>query len=174
MASATDTQSFDRTLHQPPRIDKNGYIKDTSFKKVLGKNALEVEESLKVPDWWGGKGNPNARKTMTDLSAHRHNQRVPDISYDLDGDGLVGNRDYVLAKLFDKDGDGKLNASERRNAMEAIKGVSALTEFGNVTDCHCRESKASLHGASSSQVTIGGLGFFRNADRSWMQRTSLS
>lgn len=25
------------------------------------------------------------------------------------GDGIVGGRDYVIAKLFDKDKDGKLN-----------------------------------------------------------------
>ena len=49
---------------------------------------------------------------------------MPDISYDLDGDGYVGNRDYVIAKVFDKDGDGKLNESERKNALDAIKNVS--------------------------------------------------
>jgi len=49
---------------------------------------------------------------------------VPDISFDLDGDGIVGNRDLVISKLFDKDGDGRLNASERRNADAAIKNVS--------------------------------------------------
>ena len=44
-----------------------------------------------------------------------------DLSYDLDGDGIVGNRDLVLSKIFDKDKDGKLNAEERRNADEAIR-----------------------------------------------------
>jgi hypothetical protein len=33
----------------------------------------------------------------------------PDISYDLDGDGIVGGRDLVVAKAFDKDKDGKLD-----------------------------------------------------------------
>jgi len=55
----------------------------------------------------------------------RQTQRMPDISFDLDNDGYVGNKDFVLAKLFDKDGDGKLNASERKNAEEAIKAVSS-------------------------------------------------
>ena len=49
------------------------------------------------------------------------------MSYDLDGDGVVGNRDYVLAKLFDKDQDGKLNQQERKNAEDAIKQVSKVT-----------------------------------------------
>jgi Ca2+-binding EF-hand superfamily protein len=45
---------------------------------------------------------------------------IPHISYDLDGDGYVGGRDLVMAKHFDKDGDGKLNEVERSNAMKAL------------------------------------------------------
>lgn len=46
------------------------------------------------------------------------------MSFDLDGDGYVGNKDFVLSKIFDKDGDGKLNEQERKNADEALKAVS--------------------------------------------------
>ena len=46
------------------------------------------------------------------------------MSFDLDGDGIVGNRDLVISKLFDKDQDGKLNAAERAAADEAIRNVS--------------------------------------------------
>jgi hypothetical protein len=42
----------------------------------------------------------------------------------------VGNRDYVISKLFDKDGDGKLNAEERRAAEEAIRNVSLILIVG--------------------------------------------
>jgi hypothetical protein len=38
----------------------------------------------------------------------------------LDGDGFVGGRDYVIAKQFDKDNDGRLNTLEKKNALEAI------------------------------------------------------
>jgi len=78
-----------------------------------------------VPNWWGGQKTSHPRKTKTELLAMRQTQRMPDISFDLDNDGYVGNKDFVLAKLFDKDGDGKLNASERKNAEEAIKAVSS-------------------------------------------------
>ena len=54
----------------------------------------------------------------------RREMGKPDLSYDLDGDGVVGNRDFVLAKIFDKDQDGKLNQQERKQAEEAIKAVS--------------------------------------------------
>lgn len=42
----------------------------------------------------------------------------------------MGNRDYVISKLFDKDGDGKLNAEERRAAEEAIRNVSLILIVG--------------------------------------------
>ena len=46
---------------------------------------------------------------------------MPHISYDLDGDGQVGGRDYVIAKHFDKDGDGRLNTAEKQSAMKALE-----------------------------------------------------
>ena len=42
----------------------------------------------------------------------------------MDGDGFVGGRDFVISKIFDKDGDGKLNAEERKAADEAVRNVS--------------------------------------------------
>jgi len=35
----------------------------------------------------------------------------------------VGGRDYVIAKQFDLDQDGKLNDQEKKNALEALKKV---------------------------------------------------
>lgn len=58
---------------------------------------------------------------MSELKNNRKTGSLYDLSYDLDGDGVVGNRDLVLSKLFDKDKDGRLNAEERRNAEEAIR-----------------------------------------------------
>lgn len=66
------------------------------------------------------------KKTKTKLGENRRNERIPHISYDLDGDGYVGGKDYVVAKQFDKDGDGKLNAEERKNAIEALKNVGEI------------------------------------------------
>ena len=48
--------------------------------------------------------------TKTKLKAKQRAEFIPDLSYDLDGDGVVGNRDLVISKLHDKDKDGKLNA----------------------------------------------------------------
>jgi len=58
--------------------------------------------------------------TRTKLLENRKLNKIPDISYDLDRDGFVGGKDYVLAKLFDLDGDGKLNEKEKKNAYDQI------------------------------------------------------
>jgi hypothetical protein len=60
------------------------------------------------------------------LIEKRKTMNIPHISYDLDGDGFVGGRDYVIAKQFDKDQDGGLNTTEKKNALDAIKTVSIL------------------------------------------------
>jgi hypothetical protein len=49
------------------------------------------------------------KKSRTKLIEQRRIEKIPHQSYDLDGDGYVGGRDYVIAKQFDKDGDGRLN-----------------------------------------------------------------
>lgn len=38
----------------------------------------------------------------------------------------MGGRDYVIAKIFDQDMDGRLNTSEKAKAMEAVKNVRIL------------------------------------------------
>ena len=64
------------------------------------------------------------KKYRSKLIEQRRTEKIPHLSYDLDGDGIVGNRDYVIAKHFDKDQDGILNEQERKNALEAVKNVN--------------------------------------------------
>lgn len=123
------SQSFDRSMHQPFRLDNKGFNNDVGQKDWAKGNqniGFGASEEVKIPTWWqkGEKANPN--RTFTDMQRNRRKEFVPDISFDLDGDGQVGNRDLVLSKLFDKDGDGKLNAQERKNAEDAIRNVSNL------------------------------------------------
>ena len=87
-------------------------------------NKLNSTEEAKIPSWWKRGEKTNPHQTNTELQQNRRKEFIPDISFDLDGDGIVGNRDLVIGKLFDKDGDGRLNTGERSNAMEAIRNVS--------------------------------------------------
>ena len=54
----------------------------------------------------------------------RRKENVPDVSYDLDGDGLVGGRDYVIARKFDTGFKNYLTNDEREKAFEALRNVS--------------------------------------------------
>ena len=51
----------------------------------------------------------------------RKKEALPDISYDLDGDGLVNGKDYVLARRFDQGLKNYLSDQEREDAIKAIK-----------------------------------------------------
>ena len=45
-----------------------------------------------------------------------------DPSFDLDGDGAVSMREFLIATRFDKNQDGRLDSRERAACMEALKG----------------------------------------------------
>ena len=76
-----------------------------------------MDSPRKIPSDWT---NIPKASTRTEMYEQRRRDNLPDISYDLDGDGVVGSKDYYLGKRFDIDGDGKLNALEKTTALEAI------------------------------------------------------
>ena len=112
--------TFNPLTHIPPSYDLYGHQIPINRNKVQY-NILSEKEDIKTP--WDST-NPLSQSTpmtRTKLLEQRKKENIPDISYDLDGDGYVGGRDYVLSKRFDVDGDGKLNEIEKKNALEAIK-----------------------------------------------------
>ena len=54
------------------------------------------------------------KMTFTKLKDFRKAEYLPDISYDLDGDGFVGGRDYVVARRFDEGFKNYLTDSEKK------------------------------------------------------------
>jgi hypothetical protein len=64
------------------------------------------------------------KKTRTKMLETRKKEILPDISYDLDGDGFVGGHDYVVARRFDVGFKNSLTKEEREKAIEAVKNVS--------------------------------------------------
>ena len=59
----------------------------------------------------------------------RRKEAIPDNSYDLDGDGLVSGKDYVIARKFDKGFKNYLTPDERQEAFDALKTVSFTLLF---------------------------------------------
>jgi len=83
----------------------------TSFKDKSG----YVEQE--IPHHWE---KPVNIRTRTELVAARRAEKHPDISFDVDGDGVVGQRDYFVGKHFDRDHDGHLNDEEKAAAVQAL------------------------------------------------------
>ena len=63
---------------------------------------------------------PKENYTQKKLLEERKTIDMPDPSFDLNGDGIVSSKEYVIAKRFDQDRDGKLNSKERKNAIKAL------------------------------------------------------
>jgi hypothetical protein len=59
--------------------------------------------------------------TRAELMQARKRARVPDGSYDFDGDGAVGQLDHFIGRCFDGDNDGRLTTGERRQAEQALQ-----------------------------------------------------
>jgi hypothetical protein len=92
------------------------------------KNKEEYLRVKPLPEW-------NKRvehRTRSELMQARKAERIPDMSYDLDGDGVVGQKDYFLSKFFDKDHKDMLHPHEREKAIQALKdGFQDRFQFGH-------------------------------------------
>jgi len=60
-------------------------------------------------------------RTLTELKAKRRAERLPDATFDIDGDGVVGPTDYFVAKTFAKDQANRLDTAERGKVVEALE-----------------------------------------------------
>jgi hypothetical protein len=82
---------------------------------------------------------PQAVRSRSELQQARHRGRVPDRSYDFDGDGVVGNMDMFIGRQFNKDCSGRLTTAEKRQAEAALangfmdKYVQGLDQTGDAT-----------------------------------------
>lgn len=116
-----ETPGFNPLTHQPPKYDIYGVQKPQPYLPPnMRYNILAEKEKLRIP-WETSNNTSSTPMTRTKLLEQRRKARIPDISYDLDNDGYVGGKDFVLSKIYDVDGDGKLNEQEKKNAYEGIK-----------------------------------------------------
>ena len=105
-------------IHVPPAYDLFGYLKPEHKRR----NQLHLlEQKVNVPiNWATTRTNESGAASRQELISIRKSTRIPDISYDLDKDGYVSDKDYFISKLYDKDNDGKLNEVERKAALDGI------------------------------------------------------
>ena len=110
---------FNPMTHIPPKYNIYGYLLPLN-KRKQDMSILNKINNIKMP-WCEINSNKSGVKTQIELIKKRKKETIPDISYDLDKDGYVGGQDYVIAKRYDIDCDGKLNEKEKKAAYEGIK-----------------------------------------------------
>jgi len=81
------------------------------------KSMREKFKSIQPSDTTGDFSRIPKKMTRTELLENRRKEAIPDLSYDLDGDGYVGGRDYVVARRFDKDLKNYLTNEEKSSAL---------------------------------------------------------
>ena len=103
----------------------------TIVKRILIDFHLDIPPDWSAQDMSVDKVKLGTSKTLTALKAARKSANVADPSFDLDGDGAVGIRDYFVASRFDKDRDGKLDEQERATCVKALEdGYEKRFKFG--------------------------------------------
>ena len=151
--------SFNAHTHVPPAYDIAGYLKPEYKRRCQFESLNNNDES--IPSEWIHRTNESGVATRSELLHKRKVESLPDKSYDLDGDGVVGGRDMVIAKLYDKDGDGKLNEVERKEALDGIKRGVEGNYVWNVTRAHYNgggSSSGNEKGRRVKSASNGGKG----------------
>ena len=110
--------AFNPVHHQKPLFKTNGTEVDCYY-KLNSKNIIAEQESLKVPKHW--KESINHLRTNTELTRKRREAKLPDPSFDLNGDGTVSAKEYAISKMFDLDFDGKLSPEEKVFCLKRLK-----------------------------------------------------
>ena len=91
---------------------------------------VAADEPPDVPRYYNAQGRPlmpehwrhrPRHATRTALLQERRRAEMPDLSYDIDGDGVVSSLDYFVARTMDVDKDGRLTAAERREAWQRLQ-----------------------------------------------------
>ena len=100
--------------------------------KFLGAQEVELGgysermQGTAIPHGWDKEV---AVKTRSELLARRRQSFIPDISFDLDGDGIVSREDWTASIKADRDRDGRLNTAERAHAEAIVKGKAPFDLF---------------------------------------------
>jgi hypothetical protein len=104
-------------------IDGPQHYREPFKDKGAHANVTERREWSRTPKY-------NSRSEM---NSRRRAERHPDLSFDIDGDGVVSSTDYFIAKHFSREQDRlRLSTAERKQAVAALEsGFLDQYSFGH-------------------------------------------
>jgi hypothetical protein len=107
--------SFKPLHHHLPQFKTTGEEMGI-YHKLDVKNIMNEKD--KIPSKW--KTIPKA-STKTKLARMRKEEKIPDITFDLNGDGFVSPHEYAIAKMFDFNLNNKLDTPEKAYCLKKLK-----------------------------------------------------
>ena len=110
--------AFKPLHHHLPQFKTDG-TETEIFHQLDVKNILKDKDKIKIPSKW--KSKKDHVRTNTHLARIRKQERIPDTSFDLNGDGTVSPHEYAIAKMFDFDFDDKLSPEEKAYWIKRLK-----------------------------------------------------
>lgn len=110
---------------------------------LLNLDNLQIKKSKTAPPWMAARLKPGAYagrdgwvpspkyKTRSEMNKARHDSLQADPTFDIDGDGVVSNEDFMLASRFDVDKDGTIDNDEKIELRKSMvqTTVNKFREF---------------------------------------------
>jgi len=116
---AMSPRTYDQTLKGAPKEFKGAQEVDkgTYERGLFGRS---------VPGGWDHAPAISSRAAML---AKRRADRIPSMTFDLDGDGCVSKEDYTISLRNDRDNDGRLDTPERAQALREVEAGKPAAKF---------------------------------------------
>lgn len=99
-------------FHVPPVLNNKGFEK--RIHKPIANMAVDRLQDVNMPGQW--RHSPRFH-TRTDMREARASEMRPHASYDVDGDGFVGQNDYSISLKHDLGQQGMLTGGQRDSAI---------------------------------------------------------
>jgi len=98
--------------HVPPVLDQNGF--ELNVHTVVANRYVDRLYGVQLPDKW--QQTPRF-STRSELRQSRAATMLPHVSFDVDGDGFVGQQDFKIGKKHDLGSEGQLTGGQRDSAI---------------------------------------------------------
>jgi len=98
--------------HTPPVVDQHGF--EMHVHSAVANRFVDKLHGVRMPQSW--EQAPRAA-TNSELREQRAASMRPHASYDVDGDGFVGQHDYAISKRHDVAASGMLSGGQRDSAI---------------------------------------------------------
>lgn len=154
--------------HIPPKLDHHGF--ERKQHNLIVNKRVDRLQNVEMPQNWQ---QPPRFSTRSQLRQTRASEMLPHASFDVDGDGFVGAKDYAIAKKHDLADSGRLTGGQRDSAIaetcritgsslrddeiggntKARRVLTSLRDTPELADAQRREQRLRVGQSASASLT---------------------